>query len=453
MAGRPYISDNTLHLDGLGLDSPTIQAINQAIATLTAALASKQNTLVSGTNIKTINGESIIGKGDLFIGGGSGDGIGASMWRSHPEYAYCILDANDYLVWGIREDGSVVSMFDDDYNHISRDSDILTLNPRASVEYVLSKLNCRLFNENKTTHEIATFLWFSDLHGDYTNLQRIKKFYNEYSRYIDAPIATGDQITQKISDDWDWWNFEEAIFCLGNHEVWHDLTNKETNPATAKECYDKYYGNISKWGVTQPSGASTNGYCYFYKDFGAVRLISLDQMHWDSTQATWFTNTLSSAKSANKTVVVMGHFACGEHSKFHFDNSCGFTTIEAQGVGESPNASVTAGWVEQETILKSWIDGGGKFSVWLAGHTHNDYFGTSDKGIPCVVMEQSTWERCGADARVFGTKSQDSFNIITIDTYNRMFYIARIGNDVDKMMRSKKYLCYDYINNKVINNS
>ena len=41
-------------------------------ATVTAALAGKQATLVSGTNIKTINGETILGSGDLVVTGGSG---------------------------------------------------------------------------------------------------------------------------------------------------------------------------------------------------------------------------------------------------------------------------------------------------------------------------------------------------------------------------------------------
>lgn len=42
---------------------------------LTAALAAKQDTLVSGTNIKTINGSSVLGSGDLVVGG-------AAAWGS-----------------------------------------------------------------------------------------------------------------------------------------------------------------------------------------------------------------------------------------------------------------------------------------------------------------------------------------------------------------------------------
>jgi hypothetical protein len=39
---------------------------------LVDALAGKQNTLVSGTNIKTVNGSSLLGAGDLTVSGGSG---------------------------------------------------------------------------------------------------------------------------------------------------------------------------------------------------------------------------------------------------------------------------------------------------------------------------------------------------------------------------------------------
>lgn len=40
---------------------------------LNSALSTKQNTLVSGTNIKTVNGTSLLGSGDVTIGAGSSD--------------------------------------------------------------------------------------------------------------------------------------------------------------------------------------------------------------------------------------------------------------------------------------------------------------------------------------------------------------------------------------------
>ncbi len=50
----------------------SISGTLSAQADLVAALAAKQATLVSGTNIKTINGNSLLGAGDLSISGGGG---------------------------------------------------------------------------------------------------------------------------------------------------------------------------------------------------------------------------------------------------------------------------------------------------------------------------------------------------------------------------------------------
>lgn len=48
-----------------------INVINTALNTLTESVNSKQDTLVSGTNIKTVNGNSLLGSGDITISGGS----------------------------------------------------------------------------------------------------------------------------------------------------------------------------------------------------------------------------------------------------------------------------------------------------------------------------------------------------------------------------------------------
>lgn len=57
--------------------SETLARIRQIFG-LAAALAGKQPTLVSGTNIKTINGASLLGSGNLTVAGGSGEANTAS---------------------------------------------------------------------------------------------------------------------------------------------------------------------------------------------------------------------------------------------------------------------------------------------------------------------------------------------------------------------------------------
>lgn len=53
-----------------------LNALPGNLSALNAALAGKQAALVSGTNIKTVNGNSLLGSGDLVIAGGGGGGSG-----------------------------------------------------------------------------------------------------------------------------------------------------------------------------------------------------------------------------------------------------------------------------------------------------------------------------------------------------------------------------------------
>ena len=97
---------NKTTLAGLVSDSTTIKSNITTLRSDVASLktdntqnktniSNKQDTLVSGTNIKTINGESILGSGNIAISGGSGSGL-ASPWVSEEKcigitdnYGYC----------------------------------------------------------------------------------------------------------------------------------------------------------------------------------------------------------------------------------------------------------------------------------------------------------------------------------------------------------------------------
>lgn len=54
--------------------SKTSSFISDFAAAVAALITGKQNTLVSGTNIRTVNGNSLLGSGDLVVGGGITDG-------------------------------------------------------------------------------------------------------------------------------------------------------------------------------------------------------------------------------------------------------------------------------------------------------------------------------------------------------------------------------------------
>ena len=53
-----------------GTEVPAHTHVLSEIISLEASLAGKQDTLVSATNIKTVNGSSLLGSGDLVVSGG-----------------------------------------------------------------------------------------------------------------------------------------------------------------------------------------------------------------------------------------------------------------------------------------------------------------------------------------------------------------------------------------------
>lgn len=54
----------------LKADKSTVNTLQEQVTSNTSAIATKQDKLVSGTNIKTINGQTLLGSGDIEVGGG-----------------------------------------------------------------------------------------------------------------------------------------------------------------------------------------------------------------------------------------------------------------------------------------------------------------------------------------------------------------------------------------------
>jgi len=71
-SNKRYVTDAQLTV--IGNTSGTNTGDNATNTQYSGLAASKQDTLVSGTNIKTINGSTLLGSGDLTVGGGVSDG-------------------------------------------------------------------------------------------------------------------------------------------------------------------------------------------------------------------------------------------------------------------------------------------------------------------------------------------------------------------------------------------
>ena len=106
---------------------------------------------------------------------------------------------------------------------------------------------------------------------------------------------------------------------------------------------------------------------------------------------------------------------------------------------------------DEKDKIEEFIKKGGNYVCNLAGHNHHDEFGLTQKGVLNVVVENANdWDKLGDANRVLGTKSYDCFNVVAVDTDMGLLKIVRIGSNVDHYLREKNYLCFDYINKKVI---
>lgn len=343
-------------------------------------------------------------------------------------------------------------------------SDIIDLNGKAeTLTYLRNAKRPQYKGSSYTpTTTPCTLLHFSDIHADEPNMKRIVEFYNYYKAYINDALCTGDIIKNLFGDSFAFWGNAEAasiLNCAGNHEYYNGESSAPYyKQITQKQVYDKFFAPyIEDWGVTQPANAEENGLNYYYKDYttSKVRLIVLDNFRVDAYQLQWFEDVLADAITNDLHVIAAMHIG-NPVGWVKYDNP--FNSLREN------NPSSANGWVFDDSELlydkvDEFIGNNGVFVGWLMGHRHSDAIGTPYDHPNQLEIHVAT-ASCGNSwdiipkgdncDRTVGTKSQDCFNIYSIDTYYHMIRIHRIGSDVDRDFRHIGNLCYDYINHQVI---
>lgn len=299
----------------------------------------------------------------------------------------------------------------------------------------------------------VNLLHFSDLHGDTINLAKIVALKAIAPAPLDV-LFTGDMVNYNWESDSTFWETAGAgpfLVAIGNHD-----TYKGGNwyGATAAETYARYIAPyVSQWGVI-----SQTNLCYYYKDWAdkSLRLVVVDIMHWDSTQASWFTTTLESARTAGYHVVVAGHSVGGNTDSG--TRNCPFDTIGANRTrweNESYGKMNTA----VPAAVQTFIDAGGIFVCYLCGHTHADIFrhlanypsqlciAVGDAGIDAHVGNNATSQL----ERIVGEKSEELYNLVSINTIRQTITIIRVGADRDTIGRHIGALVYDYAAHQILN--
>ena len=337
---------------------------------------------------------------------------------------------------------------------------IFLLNPPSEYDSLMVAL--------KTDSKQTSILWFTDLHNDIINLRRIKAWYRHYQSYFDDVLSTGDQQYSFYTDQFEWWGEEGAgrvLQLVGNHDAW--ITNEmyengEGNKGSIvssygnksqfwlfsqKDTYDKFFSPyIGSWKVIQPEMADEEGFCYYYKDYENLRLIVLDCMHYGtkddlndnkkSIQDSWFKMVLDDAKLKDIPVVVATHFPPAYINPIE----CSYTYKKS--TGKYSERLDKAAYKQ----VSSFIDNGGEFVCWLAGHVHDDVIGVleADERQLLILCATANSYRNKRAIRLIGSKSQDSFNCISVDTKRKQVYLVKVGADTNDVDERKRIVRYNY---------
>ena len=336
---------------------------------------------------------------------------------------------------------------------------ILHLNPKDTVGNNILQAT-RQYNNNQAqlSNKLCTLSVLTDIHGYQNNLQRYMDFTNEYESYIDDMLCLGDTIKDSWVDTMDFFNnvrgSEKILLTIGNHDtcdrtqaqaVWHQYAGKQA--------YDRYFAPyIDNWKVVQPENAATNGYCWYYKDYNTakVRLVVLDCMYMakdtEQAQLHWFTSVLTDAKEKGLSVVAAKHYP---FSVVQDKDKNTFNSLDFKSYDGNSKSSMK----DFLDAIETYISSGGEFICWLNGDSHYDFQGliTDYPNQYAIAFENAGCNSLWNDSvRIEGTKSQDSFNFVTFDTNTKLIKVVRVGNNSDRYLRHKNYICYDYKNKKII---
>jgi len=332
-------------------------------------------------------------------------------------------------------------------------NDIIGRNNPAEMILKLQQLNQIPRVESHTYgNKPLCLLHFSDIHNDQVRLQNIVDFAGYYTDYIDDVVNTGDTVYYRAADGLSAWEnvsgTEAILNTIGNHDTRVDDTWIGLTEAESYNMYIAPY--ISNWNVTDYS----TGHCYYYKDYATekVRLIILDIMHQTTDQLNWFVSALASAKQNEYHVLV------GVHSRAHWNFDSYDVTWDDKKIvsGYAAGYRDTSGTHYPENLSNDYADAvdafitdGGYFVAWIHGHTHFKMFAklsTHPNQLDVSVANAGIvpFARTYVDARIDNSKSEDSFNVLAIDTTSKILRIASVGSTYDRIMRHHETISYNY---------
>jgi hypothetical protein len=299
-----------------------------------------------------------------------------------------------------------------------------------------------------------TFVHISDIHAKPHLWNRMVEYINCFAEQIAFAVHTGDYCGGSQKEYVDMYRGKKClrpIFnCVGNHDCYSGegpwlLCEKE-------KVYELLFNHTDNWDVsffTCPHSMS------YYKDFPGLRLIVLDDYYHTWQTRPWLRNLLKEAYALGLHVITAQHEPTGYISNtygsaFHTldDYNSKFCQYELNRTAYDFDHR---GRVLYEDVIAEFIEYGGKYVCNLAGHDHVDEFGLTVRGVLNIAVQNGTsWDALGDTIRVPGEKSEDCFNVMSVDTQKGQFTLVRVGANTDRHGRVRNKMVFDYLNKRII---
>ena len=326
--------------------------------------------------------------------------------------------------------------------------------PAGLETHKVTKEKARLMQAHRTgseTYDTCDFraLIVSDVHEEYARFGNIIALLNHWglTEYFDVMLNCGDTVRTLQGQDLGWHNAMIPYIqipymnIVGNHDAYDTLGHIGNQLTTYQNIIAPIAGQT---GIVQPTGAASNGLCYYYFDVNSkYRVIALDCIYWDTTEATWLENVLASAKTNELAVVCMSHYGFSSQYVTYMPSLW-------REVSGAPSDQINIAAAEK---VSAFMEGGGTFICWLIGHSHSDnLYKLTEYNQQLVITFPSLAQRAG---NLLKSGDANAYNYIaatqmTIDDYQHTVRFMRIGANIDTWGVQHNGLVLDYVNRTLI---
>lgn len=350
---------------------------------------------------------------------------------------------------------------------------------KASVSAPIYSYSVQDYSQKKPWMPMILFI--TDEHDDFVAVERALDFADECDQVV-CTISLGDFTNDSVTDadaiDIFTGHRKPVYRILGNHEILY-------NTGTLVNLHDRYFNDT----IVQHNGESkVQNELYWYKDIvlenvpnKKLRILGLCHFDFDKTiqnstskldgiatysneQLEWMCNRLEECDE-NTYVVALSHFPMtpydveNPYNKYFTPNRNYFNNDYSTDWGNEVVAKIIDAWMYGKTVstqngssvFTHTFNGNreNNFMCWVSGHEHRDSAYTMINYPKQLDINLDTTcsfpSQCGFGdiPRRQDDKSRDSITLISFDWFNHGLNLIRLGSDVTKDMRDRKYTHID----------